>query len=36
MLVGELKGRRPYGRPRCRWEDGIKMNLIEKLWVEVD
>jgi hypothetical protein len=21
VLVGRLKGKRPLGRPRCRWED---------------
>jgi hypothetical protein len=36
MLVGELEGRRPYGRPRCRWEDRIKMDLNEKLLEDVD
>jgi hypothetical protein len=28
-LVGKPEGRRPLGRPRCRWEDNIKMNLGE-------
>jgi hypothetical protein len=28
-LVGKPEGRRPLGRPRCRWEDNIKMNLRE-------
>jgi hypothetical protein len=28
-LVGKLEGRRPLGRPRCRWEDNIKMDLRE-------
>jgi hypothetical protein len=27
VLVGKPKGKRPPGRPRCRWEDGIKMDL---------
>ena len=26
---GESEGRRPLGRPRCRWEDNIKMDLQE-------
>jgi hypothetical protein len=26
-LVGKPDGRRPLGRPRCRWEDNIKMYL---------
>jgi len=25
--VGKLKGKRPLGRPRRRWEDNIKMDL---------
>jgi hypothetical protein len=29
VLVGKPKGMRPLGRPRCRWEDGIRMNLRE-------
>ena len=29
VLVGKPEGRRPLGRPRCRWEDNIKMNLEE-------
>ena len=27
LLVGKLEGRRPFGRPRRRWEDNIKMIL---------
>ena len=27
VLVGKLEGRRPWGRPRRRWEDNIKMDL---------
>jgi hypothetical protein len=29
ILVGKPEGRRPLGRPRCRWEDNIKMDLRE-------
>jgi hypothetical protein len=29
VLVGKLKGKRPLGRPRRRWEDNIKMDLQE-------
>jgi hypothetical protein len=29
VLVGKPKGKRPLGRPRRRWEDGIKMDLRE-------
>ena len=28
-LVGKPEGKRPLGRPRCRWEDNIKMDLQE-------
>jgi len=27
VLVGHPEGKRPFGRPRCRWEDNIKMHL---------
>jgi hypothetical protein len=29
ILVERPEGRRPLGRPRCRWEDNIKMDLRE-------
>jgi hypothetical protein len=29
ILVGKPEGKRPLGRPRCRWEDNIKMDLQE-------
>jgi hypothetical protein len=29
VLMGKPEGKRPLGRPRCRWEDGIKMDLRE-------
>jgi hypothetical protein len=28
-LVGRPEGKRPLGKPRCRWEDNIKMDLRE-------
>jgi hypothetical protein len=31
-LVEKTKGRRPLGRPRRRWEDGIRMDLREIDW----
>jgi hypothetical protein len=34
ILVGRLEGRRPLVRPRCRWEDNIKMDLQEVEWGE--
>jgi hypothetical protein len=27
VLVGRPEGKIPLARPRCRWEDNIKMNL---------
>jgi hypothetical protein len=32
VLVGKPEGIRPLGRPRRRWEDGIKMDLREIGW----
>jgi hypothetical protein len=29
VLVGRTEGKRLLGRPRCRWEDNIKMDLQE-------
>jgi hypothetical protein len=29
VLVGKPEGKRPLGRPICRWEDNIKMDLQE-------
>ena len=29
VLVGKPEGKRPFGRPRLRWEDNIKKNLQE-------
>jgi hypothetical protein len=29
LLVGKPEGKRPLGRPRCRWVDNIKMGLGE-------
>jgi hypothetical protein len=31
-----LVGKPPLGRPRCRWEDGIKMDLREIGWDDVE
>jgi hypothetical protein len=28
VLVGKAEGKRPLGRPRRRWKDGIRMDLI--------
>jgi hypothetical protein len=32
VLVGKSEGKRSLGRPRCRWEDGIRMDLREIGW----
>jgi len=29
VSVGKPKGKRPLGRPSCRWKDNIKMDLQE-------
>jgi hypothetical protein len=36
LLVGKPEGKRPLGRPRCRWVDKIKMNGLEIGWGGVD
>ena len=32
VLVERPEGRKPFGRPRCRWEDNIKMHVQEMGW----
>jgi hypothetical protein len=36
ILVGKLKGKRPLGRPRHRWEDNIKPDPTEIEWGGMD
>jgi hypothetical protein len=41
VLVGKPKGKRPLGRPRRRWEDGIRIDLRETglgggVWIGFD
>jgi hypothetical protein len=39
VLVGKPEGKRPLGRPRRRWEDGIKMDLREiglGVWIGIN
>jgi hypothetical protein len=36
VLVGKLEGKRAVGRPRRRWEGGVKMDLEEIGWDGVD
>ena len=30
VLVRKPEGKRPFGGPRHRWEDNIKMNILER------
>jgi hypothetical protein len=32
VLVGKPEEKRPLGRPRRRWEEGIRMDLVECGW----
>jgi hypothetical protein len=36
LLVGKPEGRKPLGRPRRRWLDNIRMDLVEVEWGDVD
>jgi hypothetical protein len=36
LLVGNPEGKRPLGRPRRRWVDNIKMDLLGIGWGSVD
>jgi hypothetical protein len=36
LLVGKPEGKRPLGRPRRRWIDNIKMDLLEMGVIVVD
>jgi hypothetical protein len=36
LLVAKPEGKSPLGRPRCRWVDNIKMDLLEIGWGDVD
>jgi len=31
-VVGKPEGKRPFGRPRRRWEDNIRMDIKELGW----
>jgi hypothetical protein len=35
FLVGKPEGRRPLGRPKRRWLDNIRMDLLEVGWGDV-
>jgi hypothetical protein len=36
LLVGKPEGKRPLGRPRCRWVGNINIDLLEIGWGGVD
>jgi hypothetical protein len=36
ISVGKPEGKRPFGRPRRRWENNIGMDLREIRWESVD
>jgi hypothetical protein len=36
ILVGKPEGKRPLGRPRRRWENGIRSDLREIGWGSVE
>jgi hypothetical protein len=36
ILLGKSEGKRPLGRPRCRWEDNIKIDLRDIGWGGMD
>jgi hypothetical protein len=36
LLVGKPEGKRSLGRPRRRWLDNIRMDLVKVVWGDVD
>jgi len=34
-LVGQPEGKKLFGRPRCRWEDNIGVDLGEVEWIHL-
>jgi hypothetical protein len=36
VLMGKPEGKRPLGKPRRRWGDGIRMDLRKIVWGSVD
>jgi hypothetical protein len=36
ILVGRPERKRPLGRPRCRWDNNIKMDPQDVGWVGMD
>jgi len=36
FFVGKPEGRKPLGRPRCRWRDNNEMDFKVRVWKGVD
>jgi hypothetical protein len=36
ILIGKSEGKRPFARPRCRWEGNIRIDIVEIEWEVVD
>jgi hypothetical protein len=36
ILVGKPEGKRQLGKPGCRWEDNIKIDLREIQWDDME
>jgi hypothetical protein len=36
LVAGKPEGKKPPGRPKCRWVDNVKMNLEETGWGGVE
>jgi hypothetical protein len=36
IFLGKPEGKRPLGRPRCRWVKNIKLDLREIRWCGID
>jgi hypothetical protein len=36
LFMRKLVGKRPLGRPRCRWVDNVRMDLGKMGWGDVD
>jgi hypothetical protein len=36
LLVGKPEGKRPLGKPKRRWVDNIRMDLVELEWGDLD
>jgi len=36
IFIGKPEGKKPLGRPRCRWEGNIRIDLWEIRWKDVN